>query len=274
MTIGLLDNCQFTAGSSGTADFTDGTALDGKRNLDDAGAVNGKVYSYRAVHPSDPTIWEDGSGAYNSGTGKIARTTIDDSSTGSKVNFAVAPIVTIGPSAADLFAIGTSYAFGATDTISNAASASYSVDSSKAENVFLLQELIPATDSDTLQILASIDNGSNFNVSIAGGFIRTNGSSVNGVTGASTTTGLNLINTVGSAAGERGVSGELRVRQVPGLHTLVSLVACYVDDGGRPSVLVAQAKILTTSPVTNIRLKYAGGDIESGSIVPITRRAA
>lgn len=87
--------CWFVAGSSGLSDFSDGTALTGAKNLA-AKAASGRTYSYRAEHPTDKSIWENGSGLYNGTT--LARTTIEDSSNaGAKVNFAVAPVVLLVP---------------------------------------------------------------------------------------------------------------------------------------------------------------------------------
>jgi hypothetical protein len=99
-----LNGCWFVAGSSGTADFSDGTGLSGYRNLSDAGAANGATYSYRAKHPTDDSIWEIGQGAYSSSGGTLGRTVIA-SSTGSKINFAVAPIVSLEPTKEDLDAL-------------------------------------------------------------------------------------------------------------------------------------------------------------------------
>jgi hypothetical protein len=93
----MANTIWYVAGSSGTADFSDGTALTGYRNIAAAAAagslVNGGVYTYRAEHPTDKSIWENGSGAVNTGTGVLARTTIAESSTGAKINFAVAPVI-------------------------------------------------------------------------------------------------------------------------------------------------------------------------------------
>jgi hypothetical protein len=97
MGIPIANTVWYVAGSSGTADFSDGTALTGYRNIAAAVAagslVNGGVYTYRAEHPTDKLIWENGSGAVNTGTGVVARTTIAESSTGAKIDFAVAPVV-------------------------------------------------------------------------------------------------------------------------------------------------------------------------------------
>lgn len=98
----FVNGCWFTAGSSGLADFADGTAFTGYRNLAAAGCVNAVLYSYRAVHPGDPSVWEIGRGAYSSGGGTLARTTVSSSSTGAKINFGVAPVVVLTPAKEDL----------------------------------------------------------------------------------------------------------------------------------------------------------------------------
>ena len=93
----FLNGCWFTAGSSGLDDFDDGTAVTGFRNLANAGAVNATVYSYRA-ESADRSEWEIGSGAYSSGSGLIARTTIVASSNSdAKVDFTDPPYVIVSP---------------------------------------------------------------------------------------------------------------------------------------------------------------------------------
>jgi hypothetical protein len=97
----FADTVKFTAGSSGTSDFSDGTAVTGFRPLS-TGAVSGQDYSYRAFS-ADLSQWENGHGVYTSGSpGTLARTTIYESSTGSKVSFSSAPVVILTPLAADL----------------------------------------------------------------------------------------------------------------------------------------------------------------------------
>lgn len=98
----FVDACWFTAGSSGTADFADGTALSAFRNMAAAGAVNGEVYSYRA-ESLDRTQWEMGYGAYSSGGNTLARTVTASSAGGTtKVDFSAAPIVSLQPLARDM----------------------------------------------------------------------------------------------------------------------------------------------------------------------------
>lgn len=105
----LINGCWFTSGTSGTGDFTDASAVQGYLNLADAGAVNGKTYSYRAENATR-TEWEVGYGVYNSGTGKLTRTPLKSSNGNAAVNFGTAPTVMITALSADLLtpaAIGT-----------------------------------------------------------------------------------------------------------------------------------------------------------------------
>lgn len=98
---GFVDVCKFLPTAGGTADFTFSTAVTGYQSPASAGISNGVVYSYRA-ESTDLTQWEIGFGAYNTGTGVLARTTVNASSTGSKVSFSVAPQVSITALTADL----------------------------------------------------------------------------------------------------------------------------------------------------------------------------
>jgi len=93
----LLDNCRFTAGSTGTADFSDGTADPSFQNLEDAGAVDGRMYPYKAQNATG-TEWEFGRGTAleTSGGWVLERTEIEKSSnSGAAVNFTVQPKVII-----------------------------------------------------------------------------------------------------------------------------------------------------------------------------------
>lgn len=84
----------------GTADFADGAADPTCRNLEDAGAEDGKVYPYKARNATG-TEWEIGRGtiAVSGGTWTLERTIIQDSSdSGNKINFGTHPkiIITAG----------------------------------------------------------------------------------------------------------------------------------------------------------------------------------
>lgn len=94
--VGFLDVCRFTPTLGGTTDWTYSSALVGYQSPTVAGAINGLVYRYRA-ESADQTQWEIGYGAYNSGTGVFARTTVLFNSSGgtSKINFTTVPQVAI-----------------------------------------------------------------------------------------------------------------------------------------------------------------------------------
>src|SRR3989304_4757721 len=93
-----VNSVWFVAGSSGTADFSDGAGINGHLSMAGGGMVNGQTYSYRAVHPTNPAIFENGRGVYNSGTGVLSRVTqYETSDAGAKVDFAVAPVVAVAP---------------------------------------------------------------------------------------------------------------------------------------------------------------------------------
>lgn len=98
---GYVDVCKFLPTAGGLTDFTFSTAVTGYQSPASAGISNGVVYSYRA-ESTDLTQWEIGFGAYNTGTGVLARTTVNASSTGSKINFSAAPQVSITALTADL----------------------------------------------------------------------------------------------------------------------------------------------------------------------------
>lgn len=90
----FANNCWVTAGSSGAADFSDGTAVTGNRDFTTA-LTDGELYYYRA-ETQDRSEWETGSGIYTTTGDKIARTTIYESSNaGSKVTFSEAPLVSV-----------------------------------------------------------------------------------------------------------------------------------------------------------------------------------
>jgi hypothetical protein len=99
----FLDVCRFTPTAGGTTDWTFSTAVVGYQSPTAAGAVNGTVYRYRA-ESADLSQWEIGHGAYNSGTGVFARSTVLFNSLGTtaKVSFTVAPQVAIVALAEDL----------------------------------------------------------------------------------------------------------------------------------------------------------------------------
>lgn len=106
--VDFLDVCRFTPTAGGTTDWTYSAAASGYQSPTAAGAINGTVYRYRA-ESADLSQWEIGFGAYNSGTGVLARTTVLFNSLGTtaKVNFSTVPTVGVVFLAEDLTFIQT-----------------------------------------------------------------------------------------------------------------------------------------------------------------------
>lgn len=98
---GFLNVCRFLATSAGTGDFIVAAAITGYQTPSSAGAVNGRIYSYRA-ESADLTQWEIGQGVYTTSSTTLARTKIIASSTGSKINFSAPPQVGVVALAEDL----------------------------------------------------------------------------------------------------------------------------------------------------------------------------
>jgi hypothetical protein len=88
----FIDNCGFIPTAGGTSDWTYASTAGGYQSPTAAGAVNGAVYVFRA-QSTDLTQWEYAQGAYNSGTGTFARTTVlyNSSGTTSKIGFTTSP---------------------------------------------------------------------------------------------------------------------------------------------------------------------------------------
>jgi hypothetical protein len=92
-----LNRCYFTAGSSGTAHFDDGTAVQGFRNLSDAGAQHGVEYAYVAENAARTEV-EMGVATYNSVNGQLERADADvewSTNSNDRVNFSNPPFVLI-----------------------------------------------------------------------------------------------------------------------------------------------------------------------------------
>lgn len=114
MASSLISTCRFNPVAGGTTDWTYSTAVAGYSSPALAGAVNAAVYSYRA-ESNDLSQWEEGIGAYSSGTGVFARTTVlynssgtgtgpGQSGAGTKITFSTVPQVAIVALAEDLLA--------------------------------------------------------------------------------------------------------------------------------------------------------------------------
>lgn len=112
----FLDICRFNPTAGGTTDWTVSSAVTGYQTPANAGAVNGTVYRYRA-ESADLTQWELGGGAWNSGTGVLARTTVlfNSSGTTSKINFTAAPQVAVVGLKEDFISISEANSFTAAE---------------------------------------------------------------------------------------------------------------------------------------------------------------
>jgi hypothetical protein len=108
----FLDVCRFVPTAGGTTDWTFSAAVTGYQSPTAAGAVNGRLYKYRA-ESADLSQWEIGEGAYNSGTGVFARTTVLFNSAGStaKINFTLTPQVAIVALKEDLISVEEANSF-------------------------------------------------------------------------------------------------------------------------------------------------------------------
>jgi hypothetical protein len=120
----FLNACRFNPAAGGTTDWTYSSPVSGYQSPVAAGAVNGRIYKYRA-ESADLSQWELGEGAYNSGTGVFARTTVlynssgtgtgtGQSGAGSRISFSAAPQVAIVALREDLVSIEEANAFTAT----------------------------------------------------------------------------------------------------------------------------------------------------------------
>lgn len=111
----FLDVCRFTPTAGSTTDWTYSAAVTGYQSPASAGVVNGRLYKYRA-ESADLSQWEVGQGAYNTGTGVLARTTVLFNSSGgtSKINFTLAPQVAIVALKEDLVSVEEANSFTAT----------------------------------------------------------------------------------------------------------------------------------------------------------------
>jgi hypothetical protein len=108
----FLDACRFNPTAGGTTDWTYSSAVSGYQSPAAANVVNGRLYKYRA-ESADLSQWELGEGAYNTGTGVLARTTVLFNSSGStsKINFSTVPQVAIVALKGDLISVEEANSF-------------------------------------------------------------------------------------------------------------------------------------------------------------------
>lgn len=132
----IIDGCRFTPTLGGTTDWTFSAAVIGYNSPALAGVVNSSIYTYRA-ESADLSQWEIGTGAYNTGTGVLARTTVlfnssgsgtaaGQSGAGTKITFATVPQVAIVAIAEDLVGTTTNNSMSGTQNVTNATDATSS----------------------------------------------------------------------------------------------------------------------------------------------------
>jgi hypothetical protein len=162
-----------------------------------------------------------------------------------------------------------------TANLSSDATADFTIPSGADKHVFEFISVIPANDAVFLQLLASTDSGSNYNVSIHAQSIKMNegATTAGGVYTAATTTGAMITasanngqGAVGSSANEFGINGSYTFSQLSGSYGYLLGFINVHGSGGLTALGVITAIIETTSTITNLRFKFNSGNIESGVI--------
>lgn len=163
----FLDACRFNPTAGSTTNWTYSSAVSGYNSPALAGVVNGTLYKYRA-ESGDLSQWEIGEGAYNTGTGVLARTTVlfnssgtgtasGQSGAGTKINFSTIPQVAVVALAEDLPNLSTANTFTAANTFTGA------LASTRAPSAG------PHFDTSGATAL-SIANGASAAITVTGGF--------------------------------------------------------------------------------------------------------
>lgn len=125
----FLNVCRFNPTLGGTTDWTYSSIVTGYQSPTSAGVVNSRLYKYRA-ESTDLSQWEIGEGAYDTGTGVLARTTVlynssgtgtasGQSGAGSKINFSTVPNVAIVAIKEDLVHLDESNTFTSQNTFAS-----------------------------------------------------------------------------------------------------------------------------------------------------------
>lgn len=292
---GYVDVCKFLPTAGGLTDFTFSTAVTGYQSPASAVVVNGTVYSYRA-ESTDLTQWEIGFGAYNTGTGVLARTTVNASSTGAKVNFSVAPQVSITALTADLQNAalltggtlpvaringGTANQFVQGDgtfqlqgrkllnTLTAAASATLS-DTTSFTSTFsdyelVFDNLLPATNAVTLQLQVNTGGGVQSTVYVATSF---NGDAAYGTVQFTNcipcSENGNAINTAGP-----GVSGRITAFKFNTGGTLATQWRgdfVHLISATRMGFCSGVGYWNSTTALTGVTISFSAGNITSGTV--------
>jgi len=151
---------------------------------------------------------------------------------------------------------GGAWTAGTETVISSDATADFTVDLATYKAVrFLFRNVVPATDNVDLDMLASIDSGSNYNRTLHKDTVTS-------------TTGIPLIEANGSGTSEWGVSGFVEVSQLSSAYGRWIQNLVTEDNSGVMQSDVVGGSINTTTAITNIRFKMDSGNLESGTIQP------
>lgn len=148
--------------------------------------------------------------------------------------------------------------------ISSDAVVDFTLVSGVDAHVFSYNGVIPATDATYFNFSASDDSKATFeNVAH---YVHDSTADI-----LSSSAARISRNTIGSAAGEYGVSGELVITQISGDYALVRWSATYMDAAGATRGNHGNGSIETIIALTDIRFLFSAGDAESGEIAYTTR---
>lgn len=168
--------------------------------------------------------------------------------------------------------LGGAFKLGTVTTLANDAAAIFTLAAGKRQWIFELRGIIPVTSGANLLMLASVDNGANFNVPISGGTGVINTTAIANTAASSVTTGAVIGPAVGGSTNMYGLNGRLVIQQIAGQRPSWLLVGVFRNTSALNRIL-AGGEIETTSTLTNIQLKFSSGNMASGDITPMTLEA-
>lgn len=159
-----------------------------------------------------------------------------------------------------------------TKTLSGDATADFTkLFGSYDTHVFVLSNVIPASDNVQLHLLTSTDAGANWDTGAsdyeyATSRVSSGGTGADAGNGGDTEIDLTL-DGVGSAASEYGVSGTVTLYGASlSAQTMVTWDATFVNDGGNLLRIMGGGQRLAAEDVTGVRLLFSSGNLESGTI--------
>ena len=150
-----------------------------------------------------------------------------------------------------------------TGAISNAANVSFTqFDASKYDHYeFWLQNVVPASDNQTLECRVSTNGGSNYD--------STNGNYHEAP--IANKTGLTVAGSVGSDSGDYGISGTFQLFAPHNANTFTmarsNMVYNHYGDALRIGLFTQASQHITAQDVDAVQFVFNSGNIESGEIV-------